>query len=158
MKKDIQTGLINTELTVKQAQLAERMNLQEGRLNEFGPVEKMPEEERKKHASTQKSIEKDLLDSCQLELLESDSFENQYVMHSSFFKDGFCNYEPNLERCLTGADLILHLTEWREYRDLDPKIIGELVRTKNLIDGRNVLDRDKYREAGWHFHALGRSN
>ncbi len=42
-------------------------------------------------------LKKDLLESCQLELIESDSFENQYNMHSSFFKDGFCNFEPNLE-------------------------------------------------------------
>ena len=68
------------------------------------------------------------------------------------------NYESNLEKCVTGANLILHLTEWREYREMDPAKLGTLVADKNLIDGRNMLDREKYRANGWHFHALGRSN
>ncbi len=67
-------------------------------------------------------------------------------------------FEANLDNCVTGANLILHLTEWREYRELDPIKLGTLVAEKNLIDGRNMLDREKYRAAGWHFHALGRSN
>ena len=67
-------------------------------------------------------------------------------------------YENNLEKCVSGANLILHLTEWREYRELDPKKLGSLVASKNIIDGRNALDRDNYRASGWHFHALGRSN
>ena len=62
LKKDVQIGLINTELAAKQAALAEKMNLQEGRIGEFGPIEQMPEIERKKHEDLQKSIEKDLLD------------------------------------------------------------------------------------------------
>lgn len=62
LKKDVQIGLINTELAAKQAALAEKMNLQEGRIGEFGPLEAMPEVERKKHQELQKSIEKDLLD------------------------------------------------------------------------------------------------
>ena len=66
LKRDVQIGLINTELAVKQAQLAEKMNLQEGRINEFGPVAQMPEVERKKHLEQQKSIEKDLLDVAKL--------------------------------------------------------------------------------------------
>ena len=68
------------------------------------------------------------------------------------------NFEKDLEKSVTGANLILHLTEWREYRELDPMKLGTLVSDKNLIDGRNMLDREKYRAAGWHFHALGRSN
>jgi UDPglucose 6-dehydrogenase len=54
--------------------------------------------------------------------------------------------------------LILHLTEWREYRELDPKALASLVKKKIVIDGRNALDRDKWRAAGWQFHALGRSD
>jgi UDPglucose 6-dehydrogenase len=60
--------------------------------------------------------------------------------------------------CLADADLVLHLTEWREYRDLDPKDLLSIVKTPRIIDGRNVLDREKWRSAGWKFHALGRSD
>ncbi len=56
------------------------------------------------------------------------------------------------------ADAILHLTEWKEYRELDPAVIGQLVKSKFLIDGRNALDRDKWRKAGWRVHALGRTD
>jgi len=57
-----------------------------------------------------------------------------------------------------GADAILHLTEWKEYRELDPSVIGQLVKSKFLIDGRNMLDRNLWRAAGWRVHALGRTD
>jgi UDPglucose 6-dehydrogenase len=37
-------------------------------------------------------------------------------------------------------------------------VIGQLVKNKFIIDGRNMLDRDKWRAAGWRFHALGRTD
>ena len=56
------------------------------------------------------------------------------------------------------ADLILHLTEWKEYRAIDPSTLSSLVKNKIIIDGRNMLDRDLWRKAGWKFHALGRTD
>ena len=67
-------------------------------------------------------------------------------------------FAASVQECVKDSDLILHLTEWREYRDLDPKDLASLVKKKTVIDGRNALDRDKWRAAGWQFHALGRSN
>jgi len=60
------------------------------------------------------------------------------------------------EECIADADLVLHLTEWREYRNLDPANLISLVKTPRIIDGRNALDRDRWKSAGWKFHALGR--
>ncbi len=68
------------------------------------------------------------------------------------------DYADRITDCVKGSDAILHLTEWKEYRELDPSVIGQLVKSKFLIDGRNALDRDKWRAAGWHVHALGRSD
>lgn len=68
------------------------------------------------------------------------------------------DYAEKIVDCVKGADAILHLTEWKEYRELDPTVIGQLVKSKFLIDGRNALDRDKWRTAGWRVHALGRSD
>jgi UDPglucose 6-dehydrogenase len=71
---------------------------------------------------------------------------------------------PNLEYqevvtdALKDADLILHLTEWKEYRQIDPSAIASLVKSKIIIDGRNMLDRTLWRKAGWNFHALGRTD
>ena len=71
---------------------------------------------------------------------------------------------PNLEYAqvvtdaVKGADLLLHLTEWKEYRAIDPSAISALVKNKIIIDGRNMLDRELWRKSGWKFHALGRSD
>lgn len=54
------------------------------------------------------------------------------------------------------ADLVLHLTEWKNYRDLNPTKLGATVNTKRIIDGRNVLDRDLWSNAGWQITYLGK--
>jgi UDPglucose 6-dehydrogenase len=60
-----------------------------------------------------------------------------------------------LEAC-TDADVVLHLTEWAEFRDLHPTDLDPIVRGRNMLDGRNVLDPQEWRNAGWQFRALGR--
>jgi UDPglucose 6-dehydrogenase len=65
-------------------------------------------------------------------------------------------YSPGpLEAC-ADADVVLHLTEWREFRDLTPDDLAEVVKERNIVDGRTVLDPAQWRAAGWHFRALGR--
>ena len=67
-------------------------------------------------------------------------------------------YSEVIEDAIKDADLILHLTEWKEYRRIDPAGISSLVKGKVIIDGRNMLDRTMWRSAGWKFHALGRTD
>jgi len=67
-------------------------------------------------------------------------------------------YSEVIEDAIKDADLILHLTEWKEYRQIDPAAISSLVKGKIIIDGRNMLDRTLWRNAGWKFHALGRTD
>jgi UDPglucose 6-dehydrogenase len=67
-------------------------------------------------------------------------------------------YAEVVNDAVKGADLILHLTEWKEYRQIDPAALGSLVKSKIVIDGRNMLDRTLWRNAGWKFHALGRTD
>ena len=66
------------------------------------------------------------------------------------------NYVDDTTEALTGADAVLLLTEWREYRDLDPATTAKLVTGRVLVDGRNVLTPALWREAGWTYRALGR--
>jgi UDPglucose 6-dehydrogenase len=54
------------------------------------------------------------------------------------------------------ADIILHLTEWREFREMDPAALSDLVNQRNIVDGRNALDPQRWRDAGWTYRALGR--
>ena len=67
------------------------------------------------------------------------------------------NYSNSVEECLSGAEIVLHLTEWKEFRALDPIKMKSLVARPNIIDGRNALDKAAWESAGWHFRALGRA-
>jgi UDPglucose 6-dehydrogenase len=64
--------------------------------------------------------------------------------------------EPDLEATLRRADAVLLLTEWRQYRELDPHDTLALVSAPRILDGRNVLDPAKWRAAGWTYKGLGR--
>ncbi|TNM58289.1 MULTISPECIES: UDP-glucose dehydrogenase family protein [Brevibacterium] len=66
------------------------------------------------------------------------------------------DYVADTAEAITGAQAVLLLTEWREYRDLDPAATAELVSGKVLVDGRNVLTPELWRAAGWTYRALGR--
>ncbi len=66
-------------------------------------------------------------------------------------------YAASVDECLKGADIVLHLTEWKQFRELDPAKLKSLVNNPIVIDGRNALDRQKWIDAGWHFRALGRA-
>jgi len=65
-------------------------------------------------------------------------------------------YVESLEEALLGADVTMLLTEWGEFRSMDPAVIGKLVAQRNIVDGRNVLDPVRWRRAGWRYRALGR--
>lgn len=54
------------------------------------------------------------------------------------------------------ADVVLVLTEWREYRDINPNELGSVVSVRAILDGRNCLNPVQWREAGWTYRALGR--
>lgn len=64
-------------------------------------------------------------------------------------------FASSAEVALRGADLVLHLTEWREFRDLDPTYIARLVRTRVVFDARNCLDPMPWLAAGWDFRTIG---
>jgi UDPglucose 6-dehydrogenase len=55
-----------------------------------------------------------------------------------------------------GAHVVAHLTEWMEFRELDPAVLTPIVAAPVIIDGRNTLDAQLWRRAGWSYHALGR--
>ena len=63
--------------------------------------------------------------------------------------------ESAVDAC-RNADVVLHLTEWAEFREIDPAELGEVVAQRNIVDGRNCLDVDAWRAAGWTYHGLGR--
>jgi UDPglucose 6-dehydrogenase len=67
-------------------------------------------------------------------------------------------YAPSAKEAVRGADVVLHLTEWREFRDLDPAELAAVAGTPHIIDGRNALSAELWRAGGWTFRAMGRPN
>ncbi len=68
------------------------------------------------------------------------------------------SFADEIEDCLDKADIVLHLTEWREYRELKPFDLINIVKNPLILDGRNALNREEWIRAGWGFHALGRAD
>jgi UDPglucose 6-dehydrogenase len=67
-------------------------------------------------------------------------------------------FAEDINSTLKDAEIVLHLTEWKIYREINPAQVKSLVKTAIMIDGRNALDRDAWRAAGWKFRALGRTD
>jgi UDPglucose 6-dehydrogenase len=64
-------------------------------------------------------------------------------------------YAASVAEAATGADLVMHLTEWPEYRLIDPSALGAVVASRRIIDARCVLDRQRWQSTGWSFRTLG---
>ncbi|AIA03989.1 UDP-glucose dehydrogenase family protein [Streptomyces noursei] len=65
-------------------------------------------------------------------------------------------YAESALEAVRGAHVVLHLTEWREFRELDPAALAEVAGERRILDGRNALDPTLWRKAGWTYRALGR--
>ena len=65
-------------------------------------------------------------------------------------------YADSAVAACTGADVVLHLTEWAEFREMAPSVLSDVVAKRRIVDGRNALDPAKWRDAGWTYRALGR--
>jgi UDPglucose 6-dehydrogenase len=57
---------------------------------------------------------------------------------------------------VAGADLLCVLTDWQEFRELDPAELGEVAAHRTVLDTRHVLDPERWRQAGWRYRAPGR--
>jgi UDPglucose 6-dehydrogenase len=65
-------------------------------------------------------------------------------------------YATDVSEACRGADVTLVLTDWMRFRELEPADLNPLVRRRNIIDGRNCLDPEKWRTAGWLYRGVGR--
>jgi UDPglucose 6-dehydrogenase len=65
-------------------------------------------------------------------------------------------YADSVYHAAQGADLVLHLTEWADYRAIDPQALRAIVASPVLIDGRCTLDAVAWRAAGWTVLVPGR--
>jgi UDPglucose 6-dehydrogenase len=66
------------------------------------------------------------------------------------------DYASTAAEAAEGADGVLVLSEWRQYRDLDPVAFGRIVADERVLDGRNALHGEAWAAAGWSYRAFGR--
>ncbi len=83
-------------------------------------------------------------------LYDPEAMDNARVKHPEL------GYRASTLEAAKGADIVLHLTEWAEFREMDPAVLGEVVAERRIVDGRNALDPERWRAAGWTYRALGR--
>jgi UDPglucose 6-dehydrogenase len=66
-------------------------------------------------------------------------------------------YVADRDEALSGADAVVLVTEWDEYRrQLDPAHASSLATGRVVVDGRNGLDAAAWRAAGWMYYGMGR--
>jgi UDPglucose 6-dehydrogenase len=65
-------------------------------------------------------------------------------------------YAGSVDEACRGAHVTLVLTEWPQFRQMDPTSISDVVAERRVVDARNCLDPVAWREAGWTYRALGR--
>ncbi len=66
-------------------------------------------------------------------------------------------YADSAEEAATDADVVLLLTEWRDFVELDPEVLGKVTARQRVLDARNALDRDAWSAAGWEVRCPGRA-
>jgi UDPglucose 6-dehydrogenase len=105
----------------------------------------------------------DVRDSPSLDVCDRLSREGALVsVHDPVAMTNAARVQPDLRYAETvtdaaaGADLVMHLTEWADYRAIDPVAFGSVVARRNIVDGRCALDADFWRAAGWSVRVLGR--
>lgn len=104
----------------------------------------------------------DVRDSPALDVAAAIRSEGALVrVHDPKATDNARTKRPELDYCdepdkaCEGADLVLHLTEWTEYRKLDPVSLRSVVRAPRILDGRNVLPLRQWHAAGWTVRSMG---
>ena len=86
----------------------------------------------------------------QVRVHDPEALDNARAMFPSL------DYAREVIKACEQADIVLHLTEWQEYQELDPFELIKVVRQPRIIDGRNVLVLDRWQAAGWTVRGFGR--
>jgi len=66
------------------------------------------------------------------------------------------NYADDEYSAVTGADALVLVTEWNQFRALDMKRIRDLMKTAKVADLRNIYEPDDMRELGFEYVGIGR--
>ena len=67
------------------------------------------------------------------------------------------HFSSNAKECIENRDILVILTEWNEFRALDPKLILKLMRGNTIIDLRNIFDPNEMLDENINYVSLGRN-
>ena len=66
-----------------------------------------------------------------------------------------CEFANQAEQVFDEADLVVLITEWPQFNDLDWAALSAMMRCPTIIDLRNMLPYEKLRQAGFTYHSIG---
>jgi UDP-N-acetyl-D-mannosaminuronic acid dehydrogenase len=82
-----------------------------------------------------------------------------FRIHDPYIKeDGGLDIESNLDAALKDCDAVVLMTGHNEYKSLEPKKLNGLLRTKVIVDGRNLFNPEKFIAEGFVFKGVGKGN
>jgi UDPglucose 6-dehydrogenase len=67
------------------------------------------------------------------------------------------NFYPTSMGAATGADALVIVTEWKEFRSTDLSKLNKIMKKSILVDGRNIIDPNLARQSGFEYIGIGRS-
>ena len=76
--------------------------------------------------------------------------------NAKFYLKDTLEYSQDQYGMLEGADALLMLTEWNEFRNPDFEKVSSLLKNKIIFDGRNIFEVKKMEELGFVYHSIGR--
>jgi len=84
------------------------------------------------------------------------AYDPTAMSNAKFYLDDILEYSPDQYQALKGADALLILTEWNEFRNPDFMQIKSLLNTPLVFDGRNIFEPKKMEELGIVYYSIGR--
>jgi UDPglucose 6-dehydrogenase len=90
------------------------------------------------------------LEGAKVRVYDPEANENAHRLYPDL------DYVGSLDDAVQDADVVALLTEWDEFSNADPELLGRRVAGRRVVDGRHALDPEAYRAAGWEYRALGR--
>lgn len=107
----------------------------------------------------------DIRDAPSLDLIEEllsegakiRAFDPEGVSNTKKIIGNKITYAKNQYEALKGADALLIVTEWSEFRNPDFERMKKILKSKIIFDGRNIYSQDKMRELGFYYESMGRS-
>ncbi len=67
------------------------------------------------------------------------------------------HYSDGVMQAASEAAVVVLLTEWDQFKSIDPELLGEVVAGRSIVDGRHALDAKAWQASGWTYRALGRA-